>query len=649
MKLEKKYLVLSIIGIILLLGGITYAFFKVNIIGEGKVVSLKSKGIYLEYKGDLSITNGYIEPGWSITKTFSVENQGNNTETYDIYIKDLINTFVTGGYLQYKITSPNGYNMTNYMDIPKSAVATDTVLAYSVSIDPSTTHTYTIELIYKDTTEDQSADMGKILSGTLNIKEGTNNLPEYDSNTLAAQILLDNPTVSTRTDFSVTNTANTTGTIYETDATEDGNVVYYYSGNTTNNWVKFGKVNITESESGGDSGSSSTTGCSYGGKTVYNINSEANSADINSNLESGLEVNTGKTDIIVDSDLNPVTTESICLSSNVCNYNGNYYVGFEDMSICLKMGGTDTGNTATWNDSTLGSGTSGSTTSTTEKDIYWRIIRTNADGSIRLLYAGTSPNTTEGYIGKSEFNSEDRDPMYVGYSYGTSGTLASNRTNETISTIAGVIQTWYENNLLINYDKYISKTAIYCNDRSIGSGTYNTGSTEFHYGAFTRLHTNKTPTYKCGGNGTGGLFESTQAVEDKFSASTTSGGNGQLTYPIALMTADELAFAGGVLGTSLPSPYAWYYTNSAGGSITGNNLWWTMSPSSWLKPIPTVFLVINNSSSGSLEATLALSNVNSSVRPVLSLKSCTTWSSGNGTSSNPYVVSVSETCASAEN
>ena len=52
--------------------------------------------------------------------------------------------------------------------------------------------------------------------------------------------------------------------------------------------------------------------------------------------------------------------------------------------------------------------------------------------------------------------------------------------------------TWYENNLLTNYDKYISKSAIYCNDRSVGSGTYSISHT-FYYGAYTRLYSNKTP------------------------------------------------------------------------------------------------------------------------------------------------------------
>ena len=37
------------------------------------------------------------------------------------------------------------------------------------------------------------------------------------------------------------------------------------------------------------------------------------------------------------------------------------------------------------------------------------------------------------------------------------------------------------------------------------------------------------------------------------------------------------------------------------------------------------------------------------VRPVISLKSCVKHSSGDGTSSNPYEVTIDDTCASAEN
>ena len=77
----------------------------------------------------------------------------------------------------------------------------------------------------------------------------------------------------------------------------------------------------------------------------------------------------------------------------------------------------------------------------TGDDIYWRIIRTNHDESIRLLYSGTSPDTTKGTIGRSKFNTTKNDPMYFGYMYGTSGSLANNRTNTNNSIIKGVIDT----------------------------------------------------------------------------------------------------------------------------------------------------------------------------------------------------------------
>ena len=197
--------------------------------------------------------------------------------------------------------------------------------------------------------------------------------------------------------------------------------------------------------------------------------------------------------------------------------------------------------------------------------------------------------------------------------------------------------TWYENNLLTNYDKYISKSAIYCNDRSIGSGTYSISST-FNYGTYTRLSTNKSPSYKCGANTSNGLFEVTQAVADKFSASTTGGENGQLKYPIALMTADEVAFAGGVNEMFFSSPYAWYYTNSQGESIT-DNPWWSLSSSDGGTSRAYVWYVIGSDDPGRLD----FNNVQYDfvVRPAISLSSCATIKSGNGTPESPYEIDES--------
>ncbi len=259
------------------------------------------------------------------------------------------------------------------------------------------------------------------------------------------------------------------------------------------------------------------------------------------------------------------------------------------------------------------------------QDLYWRIIRTNSEGSIRLLYHGTSTTATDAYIGKSAFNETYDDPMYVGYMYGTSGSLVNNRTNTTNSTIKGVIDTWYKNNLNTNYGKYISTTAVYCNDRSNPAGGYNTGNTSFYYGAYTRLIANKTPSYDCA------------TAEDKFTADSSTG-NGKLTYPIALMTADEISFAGGLWATKAPT---WYYYNSANGSSTGSEWWWLLSPRDWSGSNAYVFYVSGSSHLGYLS--YGYVNGPHVVRPAISLKSCIKYSTGNGSASAPYTIEETET------
>ena len=253
---------------------------------------------------------------------------------------------------------------------------------------------------------------------------------------------------------------------------------------------------------------------------------------------------------------------------------------------------------------------------------YWRIIRTNHDGSIKLLYAGTSPDTTSGYIGTSAFNSTDRDPMYVGYKYGTTGSLENNRLNTNDSTIKTYVDNWYNNNLS-SYSKYISTEAVYCNDRELAPGsTYNTGNTSFSYATKERLNTNKTPTYNC------------TNIKDAFSGSNSEA---KLTYPIGLMTADEIAYAGGKEFTSLPSPYAWYYLNSAGGSITGSTYWWSLSPFGWSGSYSTVWVVFGSSNPGYLSYIRA-NDTSYGVRPAISLKSCIKYSTGNGAPETPYEI-----------
>ncbi len=243
------------------------------------------------------------------------------------------------------------------------------------------------------------------------------------------------------------------------------------------------------------------------------------------------------------------------------------------------------------------------------RDLYWRIIRTNSDGGIRLLYHGTSTSATDAYIGTSAFNSSYDNIAYVSYMYGSLGSITNARENTNNSTIKTIIDNWYKDNLNTNYGKYLSTTAVYCNDRSTSNNK--------DFGVST---TNKTPSYDCA------------TTEDKFTVDSSTG-NGRLTYSIALMTADEVRFAGGRYGTNAPT---WYYYNSANGSSTGSTFWWLLSPHYWTGSYASVFRMGGSSVPGYLNGNGVYSA--EAVRPAVSLKSCVKTSGGNGSASDPYTI-----------
>ena len=118
---------------------------------------------------------------------------------------------------------------------------------------------------------------------------------------------------------------------------------------------------------------------------------------------------------------------------------------------------------------------------------YWRIIRINGDGTLRLIYNGTSTTTTGRgtQISTSDFNSTDTDNMYVGFKY-TANNVHGTETN---STILGIFNAWYQNTLQSHADD-IDMNAGFCNDKTPYSGS-GIGTTTTYYAAYNRLNTNK--------------------------------------------------------------------------------------------------------------------------------------------------------------
>ena len=308
---------------------------------------------------------------------------------------------------------------------------------------------------------------------------------------------------------------------------------------------------------------------------VYVVDSAGNQSAVKT---TSVEIKNALKDVILAN--SPTITTRTDFSTTVTNTNtGTLYTAADDYGTSYYYAGNPTDNWVKFG------------------GFYWRIIRINGDGTIRMIYQGTEANATGWKTSSTTgaFNSALQDNMYVGYMY-TSGQLHGNGTN---STIKGVLDSWYNSNLN-NYASYIATGggAAFCNDRTLSSGT-GTGTTKTYYAASNRLHTNKAPTFKCAD------------TRDRFATS------------VGLITADEVAYGGGVYGISNSSYYL--YTDQ---------VYWIMSPFSYDYDCAIVFDVNPN---GSLDGSSL--NGNFGVRPVINLKSDVSFSSGNGTSSNPYTVS----------
>ena len=238
-------------------------------------------------------------------------------------------------------------------------------------------------------------------------------------------------------------------------------------------------------------------------------------------------------------------------------------------------------------------------------EFWWRIIRINGDGSIRMIYQGTSANTTGTgtQIGTSAFNSSYNRSYYVGLVHDGSSQHGYGQP----STIMTTLNNWYNSNLASYEEDYIDTGAGFCSDRNLQSGSWSaTGS--HNYAAYGRLY-NK-----------GSESASLQCSD----VDILSQDNGRLPNPIGLVTADEVALA----GVTWSNPQSSYLN-------TGQN-YWTMSPSMSINGFAGVFRVY---SSGRLIDDRV--NYSNGVRPVINLKANIAISSGNGSSDTPFVVLTS--------
>ena len=297
-------------------------------------------------------------------------------------------------------------------------------------------------------------------------------------------------------------------------------------------------------------------------------------------------------------------------------------------------------------------------------NMCWRIVRSTGDGSIKMVLSNnngltelkntpksnTPCNATGDELAHanindndtcSEFNRTRDDNAFIGLMYGDVDTSSymDTHANTNPSTILTYLNNWYTKVLSKQNgfnEKKLADT-IWCNDKKvITKSLYN----PWNYKTASNLGYNMETTYynstvrlvekngEAGGTGPSLICENDSAGGklSKFTVNDTNYGNGALSgyAKMGILTADEIAFAGGAYEIANNT----YYLNK-----NSLNFWWLLSPADYSGTYSEIWGV--NDEGG---LTLITSEECRAIRPVLSLVSNISFSSGTGTATDPYII-----------
>ena len=241
--------------------------------------------------------------------------------------------------------------------------------------------------------------------------------------------------------------------------------------------------------------------------------------------------------------------------------------------------------------------------------MYWKIIRVNGDGSLRLIYNGPglvnnlppvafNDEEISGVVGSVQYNLEDNDPKYSGYTYD----------NGTDSFIKKEVDTWYNNTLGSNstYDskvilgKFCSDSSGYRYDEVVSRGIFS--SWDRLVQAQNNFAKDNAPSFIC--------------------PDTNESYGGSYRLKAGLITADELVYA----GESYYVPGNSYLNAGSYGTY-----YWSMTPAGFYIDTAIVWDEFDDLDDRGVGNSYA-------VRPVINISTENMTLTGDGTLDNPYIL-----------
>ncbi len=466
-------------------------------------------GISYAYFFNIEIKNNNTISGNINTKYYTFESSGNSTLSLTINQSDLDMANASNDYSSF--VSGNGGNINvslNTNGLKKVYCSYDLVYIPSIAYTPSSGAT---NAGLKEFTLSGTSDKG-------------NSFSEIDVSGSSAVTLISGIKIST--DTNILEKWSFTAKYYNLDVIQDNVVGKTFKGN-----IKVANTNCSFNEQSIPSGDYvllKSTGASSVAEAKSQIESKTKPDFSTVTTASDKGMYSAKDDL----------GTSYYFRGAVDNNWVKYGKYTKDMYNCNNgtISATDTGNSCT-------------KIASSGDDIYWRIIRINGDGSIRMIYSGVKAPTESTKVIKTEdtslgvtvFNANTDSSEYVGYMY----TLGQQHGTSKSSDIKTYLDNWYANYTDLNKTGTKITDQIYCNDRTASTSnvaysttnyttltSWNSKGTTYYYGANGRVWNNPvSPDYKC------------PVASDKFTTTTVKG-NGKLSYPVGLISADEITFAG---------------------------------------------------------------------------------------------------------
>lgn len=298
-------------------------------------------------------------------------------------------------------------------------------------------------------------------------------------------------------------------------------------------------------------------------------------------------------------------------------------------------------------------------------DTCWRIVRTTGSGGVKMIYNGlwtgsTCANSgTDAQASRSEFNGgiyTYHQIVRAGYTYNSeyakdvtyTDTIANvfgSNDNPSINDSDSTIKIYLENTFypahLSKYTDILEPSAGYCNDRSIYNdiSPFDLQSESMNVATYVNTHEDL-PTFNFGARirnfftltNNGGrtiTLSCPRGTVDLYTTTAAANGNKQMSKPVALLTADEVAFAGSGTVDRMQGS-----ANNRKSFLRSGEYSWLLSP----RAMNGVVWTLYSDDSGDIGRYFTVGEY--WVRPVVSLAPYVGYSLGSGTAADPWVVTA---------